>query len=65
MDLLHEEEERGLLQVHGIQALSRNETGKNIKALRSDNGKGCVSNAFKDECAKEGVRREMTTPHNP
>jgi transposase InsO family protein len=36
-----------------------------VKALRSDNGGEYVSNEFKNLCAKEGIRRELNTPHNP
>ena len=41
------------------------ESGKKIKALRSDNGEEYVSQEFKDFCVVEGIKRELTTPHNP
>jgi len=41
------------------------ESGRKVKALRSDNGGEFVSNTFKEFCAKEGIRRELTAPHNP
>lgn len=34
-------------------------------ALRSDNSGEYVSQEFKDFCAVEGIKRELTTPHNP
>ena len=48
-----------------FKALVENQTGKKIKALRSDNGGEYVSNDFKDFCAQEGIRREWTVPYNP
>jgi transposase InsO family protein len=41
------------------------ESGKQVKALRSDNGGECISNEFKDFCSREGIQRELITPHNP
>ena len=41
------------------------ESGKKVKALRSDNGVEYISNEFKDFCSKEGIRREPIAPHNP
>ena len=48
-----------------FKALVENETGKKIKSLRSDNVGEYVSNAFRDLCSKEGIRRELISPHNP
>lgn len=48
-----------------FKALVENQTGKNVKVLRSDNKGEYISNAFKDLCAKEGIRRELTTPYKP
>ena len=45
--------------------LVEKESGKKIKALRSDNGGEYVSQEFKDFCAAEGIKRELTTLHNP
>ena len=39
--------------------------GKQVKALRSDNGGEYISNEFKDFCSKEGIQRELIAPHNP
>jgi transposase InsO family protein len=36
-----------------------------VKALRSDNGGEYISNEFKDFCSKEGIQRELISPHNP
>ena len=41
------------------------ESGKKVKALRSDNGGEYVSNEFNNLCVVEGFKRELTTLHNP
>ena len=41
------------------------ESGKQVKALRSDNGAEYISNEFKNFCKKEIIQREMIVPHNP
>lgn len=41
------------------------ELGKKFKALRSDNGGEYVSNKFKNFCAVEGIKWELTKLHNP
>jgi transposase InsO family protein len=41
------------------------ESGKQVKALRSDNGGGYISNEFKYFYSKEGIQRELIGPHNP
>ena len=41
-----------------------NLTSKKIKVLCSDNGGEYVDKDFIDFCAKEGIRREWTTPYN-
>eukprot|EP00253_Pinus_taeda_P004103 PITA_04103 len=48
-----------------FKALVEKRTRKKIKAVRSDNGGEYISNAFKDFCAKESIRRELISPHNP
>eukprot|EP00253_Pinus_taeda_P004358 PITA_04358 len=48
-----------------FKALVEKESGKKIRALRSDNGGEYVSQEFKDFCAAEGIKRELTAPHNP
>ena len=39
-----------------FKALLEKETGKKVKALRSDNGGEYESNEFKNLCAKEGIQ---------
>lgn len=48
-----------------FKALVENKTSLKIKALRSDNGREYTSNACKEFCAKQGIKRELTTPYNP
>jgi len=38
--------------------------GKKIKVLRSDNGVEYTDKDFTNFCAKEGIKREWTTPYN-
>ena len=42
-----------------------NQTGKKIKALRSDNGGEFTSNEFRDFYKQEGIRRQKYVPYNP
>ena len=48
-----------------FKALVEKESGKQVNALRSNNGGEYISNEFKDLCRKEGIRRELIMPHNP
>ena len=48
-----------------FKALVEKESGKQVKALRSDNGGEFISGEFKDFCNVEGVQRELIAPHNP
>ena len=48
-----------------FKALVEKESGKKVKALRSDNGGEFISGEFKDFCSTEGIRRELIAPHNP
>jgi transposase InsO family protein len=48
-----------------LKHLLRKKLDRKVKALKSDNGGEYVSNEFKNLCAKEGIRWELTTPHNP
>ena len=48
-----------------FKALVEKESGKHVKALRSDNGGEFISTEFKDFCSAEGIRRELIAPHNP
>ena len=40
-------------------------TGRKVKALKSDNDGEYVFNKFNNFCALEGIRWELITPHNP
>ena len=48
-----------------FKALVEKESGKQVKALRSDNGGEYILNELKELCRKEGIRRELIAPHNP
>ena len=48
-----------------FKALTEKESGKKIRALWNENGGEYVSQQFKDFCATEGIKRELTTTHNP
>eukprot|EP00253_Pinus_taeda_P008934 PITA_08934 len=48
-----------------FKALVKKESGKKVKALRSDNSGEYVSNEFKNFCAVEGIKRELMATHNP
>eukprot|EP00253_Pinus_taeda_P025946 PITA_25946 len=48
-----------------FKALVEKESGKKVKAHRSDNGGEFISGDFKDLCSAEGIRREIIAPHNP
>ena len=48
-----------------FKALVEKESGKQVKALRSDNGGEYISGEFKYFCRKEGIQRELIAPHNP
>ena len=50
---------------HEFKALVEKESGKKVKAMRSDNGGEYISNEFKNFYSKEGIRRELIVPHNP
>ena len=47
-----------------FKALVENMTGKKIKVLRSDNGGEYTDKDFTYFYAKEGIKREWTTPYN-
>ena len=48
-----------------FKALVEKDTGKHVKALRSENGGEYISNEFKNFYIKEGIQRELIVPHNP
>lgn len=47
-----------------FKALVENMTGTKIKVLHSDNDGEYTYKDFTDFCAKEGIKREWTTPYN-
>ena len=48
-----------------FKSLVEKELGKQMKALRSDNGGEFISGEFKYFFSTEGIRRELIAPHNP
>ena len=48
-----------------FKALVEKESGKHVKALRSNNGGEFISAEFKDFCSAEGIQRDLIAPHNP
>ena len=48
-----------------FKALVENQTGKKIKALRSDNGGEYTGHEFEDFCIQHGIHRQLTVPYNP
>ena len=46
-----------------FKASVENLSGRKIKILRTDNGGEYTSNAIKDFCRAEGIKRELTTPY--
>ena len=65
LDLLHAEEEQEYSKFYDFKALVEKESGKQVKALRSDNGGEFISGEFKKFCSAEGIRRELIAPHKP
>ena len=48
-----------------FKALVENATGRNIKVFGSDNGGEYTGKAFKEFCAKAGIKKELVVPYNP
>jgi hypothetical protein len=48
-----------------FEAMTRNECGYGIKALRSDNGGEYISDEFQNYLKSKGIRHELTTPYSP
>jgi hypothetical protein len=48
-----------------FKALIENQTGKRLKAVRSDRGGEFSSGNFKEFCDKHGIKREYTIPKTP
>ncbi|KAL0292972.1 UNVERIFIED_CONTAM: Retrovirus-related Pol polyprotein from transposon TNT 1-94 [Sesamum radiatum] len=47
------------------KTLVENQTGKTLKALRTDNGLEFCNQQFSDLCDKFGIKRHRTTPYTP
>ena len=65
LDIFHAEEGSNFHKVFEIKALVEKDSGKKVKALRSDNSGEYVPNEFTNFCVVEGSKRELTAPHNP
>ena len=65
LDLFHAEEISNFHKVCEFNELVEKESGRKVKALRSDNGGEYVSNEFKNLCVVERIKWELTVPHNP
>jgi transposase InsO family protein len=48
-----------------FKALTENQTGKRLKAVRSNRGGEFSSGDFKEFCNKHGIKREYTIPRTP
>jgi FtsZ-interacting cell division protein YlmF len=48
-----------------FKALTENQTGKRLKAVRSDRRREFSSGNFKELCDKHGIKREYTIPRTP
>jgi transposase InsO family protein len=48
-----------------FKALTENQIGKRLKAIRSDRGGEFISWNFKELCDKHGIKREYTIPRTP
>lgn len=48
-----------------FKSFLENQSGKNLKALRSDNGREYLSGAFEQLLVNSGIKRQLTVPHTP
>jgi transposase InsO family protein len=48
-----------------FKALTETQTGKKLRAVRSDRGGDFMSSDFKEFCDKHGIKREYTMPRTP
>jgi hypothetical protein len=48
-----------------FKALDENQTGRKLKAIRSNRGREFMSRDFKEFCDKHGIKREYTIPVTP
>jgi hypothetical protein len=63
--LFMQKKDQTFSKFYEFKALVEKESGKQVKAVRSDNGGEYISNKFKYFCSREGIRRELIAPHNP
>ena len=62
---LLKKKDKALKWFHTFKALVENQTEKNIKVLRIDNGNEYESNEFNDFYGEAGIKRETTTAYTP
>jgi len=48
-----------------FKAFAENQSGKKLKALRSDNGREYLTKAFQSILTENGIKRQLTVPHTP
>lgn len=48
-----------------FKALVEKQSGKSVKALRTDRGGEFLSQKFDEFCEENGIRRELTAPYTP
>ena len=65
LNIFHVEKGSTFTKFCEFKALVEKGSGNKVKALRSDNNGEYVSNEFKNFCAVEGIKLELTIPHNP
>ena len=46
-------------------SLVENQSGRTIKALRTDRGREYLSELFKQLCDEKGIQRQLTIPYTP
>ena len=59
------ESEEILSKFKEFKTITENSSRKNIKVLRTDNGKEYTSEIFKEFCKLSRIKREFTVPYNP
>ena len=48
-----------------FKTLMENQSGKKVKALRTDRGGEFLSKEFIEYCEEAGIKRELTAPYTP
>jgi hypothetical protein len=59
------EKDESFEKFKNFKALTENQTGKRLKAVRLDRGGEFMSIDFKELCDKHGIKREYTIPRTP